>query len=467
VSGARLRRTIVLVALGGAAVAAGAIVTSGSDGYVLYAKFRQAGGLRQGFTVRLDGAPVGQIESLDLDKRDLVVAKLRVDKSVVVGTDVRATARSADLLGEKFVDLVPGDTRHPAASGTVIPPSRTSLAVELDDVINAVDLPTRRALQVFINEQGSAYVGRGKQLGATLAALPGALDRTGALLDAFAQDNRALDRLVVESDRVVGSVAREHLALGRIVGAAGATFFTLGQRSRELGETIRRAPATLVAARRALAALEGAAIPLGPAARGLRVTAPQLTATLKQLPAFASAARPTLRSLLRVAPKLREFGRSGAPLVRRLRPLTGELARFATAFDPVDQTLDTGVGDILGVLEGWARSTQARDTASHVFRFGVTLGPGTITALGSLMAAQSKQAAASRRASPALAAALQQAAQVAQPAAAAPSPGSPQRAQSKIADVLGNVTQDLGLGSGPQSGSQSGLVPLLDYLMGA
>jgi hypothetical protein len=67
--------------------------------------------------------------------------------------------------------------------------------------------------------------------------------------------------------------------------------------------------------------------------------------------------------------------------VRRLRPLAGELDTFASAFDPVTQTLDTGIGDLLGVLEGWARATQAKDAASHVFRFGATVGPGTLLSL--------------------------------------------------------------------------------------
>jgi virulence factor Mce-like protein len=381
-SGLVLRRAVVLVALAGMAVGAAALVFGGDKGYVVYAQFRQAGGLRQGFKVRIDGAPVGKIAKLELDSRDRVVAELRIDDSAApVGRDAHATARAADLLGEKFVDIDPGDRRRPAPSGSVIPPSRTGISVELDDVINAVDLPTREALHAFVSEQGASYAGRGRDLAALLGALPSSLDRTGELLSQFAQDNRALGRLVDESDRVVAAVAPERASLGRFVAAAGTTLDTLGRRSRELGATVRRAPATLVTARHALAALQGAAIPLAPAARGLRATAPTLIATLNQLPAFTAAARPTLRTMRRVAPTLRRLGRRGTPVVRRLRPLAGELDTFASAFDPVTQTLDTGIGDLLGVLEGWARATQAKDAASHVFRFGATVGPGTLLSL--------------------------------------------------------------------------------------
>ena len=70
--------------------------------------------------------------------------------------------------------------------------------------------------------------------------------------------------LIDESDRVVASVAGERAELGRFVGAFGETLDVIASRRAALGETVKRAPATLAATRRALTALEGAAIPLPP-----------------------------------------------------------------------------------------------------------------------------------------------------------------------------------------------------------
>jgi phospholipid/cholesterol/gamma-HCH transport system substrate-binding protein len=460
------RRAVVLLALAGVAIIAAAIIFGGKGGYVLYAQFRQAGGLRQGFTVRLDGAPVGKIEKLELDKQDLVVAKLRISSNAApVGRDARATARAADLLGEKFIDLAPGNRSDPAPSGVVIPPARTGLAVELDDVINAIDLPTREALRTFVNEQGDAFVGRGRDLAATLAALPPSLDRTGALLDQFGQDNRALGRLVEESDRVVGRVAQQRASMGRFVTAAAGTLDALASRHNELGQTVRNAPAALAAARRALASLEGAAIPLGPAARGLAATAPQLTATLNELPAVAAAARPTLAVIRRVAPTLQRLGRQGAPVTRHLAPLTGQLDEFATAFEPVTQTLDAGAADVLGVLEGWARSTQARDTASHVFRFGLTVSAGTFSSLAALMNARTRHARhqAQRQAAPA----GPQAPQLKLPEIRLPQLQLPQvQLPQKLSQILNDVPHKLGLPSlGQPIDAKQTLTHVLDYLL--
>jgi phospholipid/cholesterol/gamma-HCH transport system substrate-binding protein len=463
VSRGRVAVLLVFLAVVGVGVA---WMLSGEDPYVLKAEFREAGGLRQGFRVRIDGVPVGKIGKLSLDSKDRVVAELDIDKSAApVGRNVRATARAADLLGEKFVDVEPGNAHDPAPSGTVIPPSRTAISVELDDVVNAVDLPVQKALATFINEQGKAYVGRGGDIAGVLAVLPRTLDRTGRLLDQFAADSHTLGRLIDESDRVVGSVAREHNSLGRFVGAFGETLDIIASRRAALGETVRRAPATLAATRRALTALEGAAIPLSPAARGLRATAPQLTATLNQLPQFADAARPTLRTARRVSGTLGTLGRRGAPVVRDLRPLSNELATFSTASDPVTKTLDTGAADILGVLEGWARATQGRDAASHIFRFGLTISPAAIANLFPAFATKPGQSEQlnkkSRRSAPKA------------PAGSAPATPAPGSGTPKAPKNLNGITQQKlselqqalqGLPGGPQNQNR-GLQPLLDYLL--
>ncbi|MCW3064946.1 MAG: Virulence factor Mce family protein, partial [Solirubrobacterales bacterium] len=104
-------------------------------------------------------------------------------------------------------------------------------------------------------------------------------------------------------------------------------------------------------------------------------------------PKFYASARPTLDVIRQVAPTLQKLGTRGAPVVARLRPLTTELATFATSFDPVTKTLDQGAPDVLGVTEGWARATQARDAGSHVFRFGLTVGADTFTSLLPLLGA--------------------------------------------------------------------------------
>lgn len=377
-------RRLAFAALALAVVAAGFLLLSGGDeGYRVRAELPDAGGLLKGANVRVDGVPVGKVAALDVTADDRVIAELQIDDEslVPIGRDARLVIEADGLFGERFVALAPGDVSRPARAGSTIPKRRTSVSVRLDDLVDAIDLPTRDALEILLREQGVALAGRGQDLGTMLAALPPTLSSTGELVREFARDNRALGRLLDESDRVVASVARERDDLGRFVDSAGRAFDVLATRRAELGETVRRAPATLAAARRALASLEGAAVPLIPAARGLRTTAPRLTDTLQRLPGFSRAAIPTLRSIRDVAPLLGRLSRGGTPIVRRIAPLARELVTYASAANPFFDVLDRGTADLFGVMEGWARSTQPRDNASHLFRFGASTSTDTFGAL--------------------------------------------------------------------------------------
>jgi len=130
-----------------------------------------------------------------------------------------------------------------------------------------------------------------------------------------------------------------------------------------------------------LLALQRAAAPLAPAARGLRAAAPPLTQTLRELAPFTQAARPALRTVRAVAPSLQRLAREGTPVVRRLGPAAMQLSAFARTADPVTQSLDAGIADLLGMMEGWTRAIQNRDGTGHVYRLGIGLSPQLIHAL--------------------------------------------------------------------------------------
>jgi phospholipid/cholesterol/gamma-HCH transport system substrate-binding protein len=375
-------RLAAVLALVGAAVVAVVLLRGGDDGYTVRAELRNAGGLREGFKVRVDGVPVGKVKKVELSRNDVAIADISiVDSAAPLGRDARATVRAVNILGEKYLDIERGNARDPAPSGVVIPVSRTGVAIELDDVIDTLDLPTRAALNVVLDEGGRGLAGRGSDLARTVAALPSSLDRAGDLLDELGTGNRALGRLVDESDRVVAGVARERADLGRLIAGAATTLDALGGRRRQLGATVRAAPPALASLRSALAALQRAAIPLQPAARGLRATAPALTATLRRLPSTAEAARPALRAATSVAPALDRLGARGTPVARRLRPLARQLAVFSSDVDPATRAFDDGFADILGVMEAWARATGPRDTTGHIFRLAVGGGADLIEAL--------------------------------------------------------------------------------------
>ncbi|MEA2168464.1 MAG: phospholipid/cholesterol/gamma-HCH transport system substrate-binding protein [Solirubrobacteraceae bacterium] len=359
---------------------------SGDGGYTLRVQLADAGGLRKDFLVKISGAPVGKVTDVRLDRDDRAIAVLRLDSAVApVGADASAAVRASNLLGEKYVDVVPGDVSHPAPSGFLIPLTRTDTPSDLDDVLSVLDSDTRVALTAFLVNQGDALVGRGGDLAASLNHLPPMLDQARELVTGLAADNRALGDLLVRSDRILATVIPQRAALGRLVQNAAGAFDTLDSRRAALGDTVRRAPAAIRQLRTSLIALDQAAGPLAPAARGLERTAAPLTSTLQALPGFAAAARPTLQIARDVAPDLGRLGRRAAPVVRRLAPLAANMRTFATHLEPVTRLLDDGIADTLGVMQGWARSIQNRDAAGHVFRVSVELGGDVLNTLNGIV----------------------------------------------------------------------------------
>ncbi len=371
----------VLVILGVVALAAG-----GEDPYRLRLVTDDAAGLRKDFAVKVAGATAGKVTEVRLDDEDRAVAELELDAANgPIGTDARAAIRSSNLLGEKYVDLRPGDVRRPAPSGATLPPERVTVATELDDVLAVLRPDTRVALAAFLNGQGEALAGRGGDLAAALRRLPATLDEARRLVEGLATHNRAVGDLLERSDALVARLAARRQALGRLVASADAALDPLARERAGLGETVRRAPATLAQVRRSLVALREAAGPLAPAARGLTTSAEPLRAALRELPGFATAAQPTLRAAAAAAPDLARLGRRTSPVVRRLRPAAAQLGRTSQALEPVSAALDDGIADVLGMLQGWARAIQNRDAAGHVFRVSATVGQDALNKLdGSL-----------------------------------------------------------------------------------
>ncbi len=210
---------------------------------------------------------------------------------------------------------------------------------------------------------------------------------------------------------------------------------------------------------------------------------------------FTAAAAPTLSVIREVSPTLAALGARGTPIVRRLPPLTSQVSTFANSLQPVTNTLDKGIADVLGLMEGWSRATQGRDAASHVFRFGLTVSPATFSSLAPLFATKAKAShpsAAQKVVTSALAAGSTPAAA---PVAAPSTPISSllgslaptlsttvKKVTSTLSKVTSTVTstvvktvtqtlQKLGLGSPPPSSSSSSSPPpnslqqLLDYLL--
>jgi phospholipid/cholesterol/gamma-HCH transport system substrate-binding protein len=351
-------------------------------GYIVEARFADSAGLRKNSAVKIGGVPGGRVMGITLAPDDTALVRMRLDPAAApIGPDAAARSRPVNLLGEKYVDLDVGDQRRGQPSGTTIPVARTGASVELDDVLNVLAPDVRARLRILTNEAGIALAGRGADFNGLLERFPAALDQLDGTISDLGADTARMERLIVQSSRVVGAVDRRRDDLGRLVAGAAGALDAAASRRHALGETVDRAPQTLGQLRASVTQLGVTATRLTPAARQLRATAPALRRTLALAPAFTADAAPTLRTAQSVAPDLTRLGRDGTAPARHLGPLADSLAQFAARLAPVSSTVDGAMDDALGFIHGYARAEQQRDGLGHTLRLREIVGKDALEAL--------------------------------------------------------------------------------------
>lgn len=105
-----------------------------AEGYPVKAKFDNVTGINIGSDVRIGGIKIGVISDLGLDHETYqAVATLLIQPDTKVPADSSASIVSSGLLGDKFVQIVPGaDETVLAANGAI---EFTQSSVSLEELI--------------------------------------------------------------------------------------------------------------------------------------------------------------------------------------------------------------------------------------------------------------------------------------------------------------------------------------------
>jgi phospholipid/cholesterol/gamma-HCH transport system substrate-binding protein len=379
------------------AVAAGVVVLAaillsggGKDDYTVHLQMRDALGLRDGSKVVAGGVTVGRVQ-LSLGGHDRVDATLKIDKAFApIGKDAAAVITSVNLLGEKSLELDPGNRTNPAASGSTLRADRITPSTDLDQVLDVLDSGTRDRLTILVNAAGQAFTGRRGDFASILKTLPTGLQQGTKLLERVDGDHRTLVDLVAKSDRFVATLAHNRVALADMLDTFGQAAETSATRRPQLRQTLRQLPGTLQTAQHFLDDLRNTTVPLGPAARQLASTAAPLDSTLVAVGPFTKAAKPTLDKATAVAPTLTHLADGATPVIRRAVPTLQTLAAFSSSLEPISTMLNLSANNIIGVAANWAHAIQGRDSLGHVFRAEVAVTPQTVEELVSRLLATQK-----------------------------------------------------------------------------
>jgi ABC-type transporter Mla subunit MlaD len=342
-----MRRLLAMIALAVALLVLVVVGVGASDsggGYEVRAIFDNAAAAVPGEDVRVAGAKVGTIESMDVTDAKKAAVTLEIDdeRFTPFRSDARCTIRPQSLIGEKFVDCQPGTSAGrpleridsgPGEGEHLLPVENTSSPVDLDLVNDIMRRPYRERFSLLLNELGTGLAGRGADLNEVIHRANPALRETDEVLNVLARQNRTLAKLAADSDRVLAPLAREKRRLAGFIVHGNETAQASAERRADIERSIARLPGFLRELRPAMADLGGFARQATPVVRDLGAAAPGLDSLVRQLGPFSRAGTPALRSL-------GEATEVGRPALVAARPLTRSLRRFADDLRPVSGDLD-------------------------------------------------------------------------------------------------------------------------------
>ncbi|MGO9621967.1 MAG: outer membrane lipid asymmetry maintenance protein MlaD [Desulfobaccales bacterium] len=99
-------------------------------GYRVVANFDNVSGLGLGAAVEVAGVQVGRVEAIRLTPGDRAVVTLRLEPGLQLHDDAIASVRTKGIIGDKFIQLSPGNSEKLISAGGTIHDTESNIDLE-------------------------------------------------------------------------------------------------------------------------------------------------------------------------------------------------------------------------------------------------------------------------------------------------------------------------------------------------
>lgn len=300
-------------------------------------------------SVRMADVKVGKVESVEPTDHGTVVVKMKIDHEAhdMLGAQPTASIQPTTLLGGiYYVDLAPGNTRQ-AYDGAQIPVARTSIPVELGQVLTAVTVPAQAALKSDVARLDKTLKPGTPAIRRFVRDAPAALRPTAAVLEALRGTDPRNDLTDLVSGLQVAAyeMTKTDGQLDGIFVDLDKSTAALADRRAPLATSIASMPQTLRTTRVGLTRLDGSLDRLTSTARRLQPTARQLGPLLSQLDPVLVRARPVVNDARRLVADAR-------PMVQQLVPAAADASAVMDNVEgPVIERINGKIKEL--VLSPW------------------------------------------------------------------------------------------------------------------
>jgi phospholipid/cholesterol/gamma-HCH transport system substrate-binding protein len=316
----------------------GGTIPLGAQGYRINVSFPDAQDLATQADVRIAGVTVGKVVSTSLDpKGNRTLATLQLQsKYEPIRQDTHAILRTKTILGETYVQLIPGSPNAPPIpDGGTLPRGQVQSDVQLSDIYNAFDPTTRHAFQVWQQQLAQAVGGNDQNLNDVLGNLPSFAADATDILQVLDVQHQAVVSLVQNGGTVFGALGANQAALQNLITSAETTFATTAANNNKLAQTFEVFPTFLNETKATMTKLQAFSVNTDPLIKELDPVAQQLQPTLRSVQQLS----PPLRHLFTNLGPLITVSRTGLPAVSDIltgaTPLLGSLGTFLEQLNPV------------------------------------------------------------------------------------------------------------------------------------
>ena len=260
-----------------------------------------------------------------------------------------------------------------------LPVSQTNQPVDLDLLNNIMRLPYRQRFAIIINELGTGLAGRGAELRQAIRNADPALKQTDKVIALLAGQTQTLDRLAVDSDKVLAPLARDRRQVQQFVDSAGAVGTATAEKSQALERNLELLPPFLRQLRPTVRALSAFTDQATPVLSDLQPVAPDVSRVFEQLGPFSQAGIPAFTSLGQAADVGRTALVKTTPIIKQLQAFTKPGQPLAKQLKNITASLrDTGgIERLMDFLFYSVAATNGFDTYGHYLRAGLLLNACT------------------------------------------------------------------------------------------
>ncbi|HEY2006473.1 MAG TPA: MlaD family protein [Solirubrobacteraceae bacterium] len=393
-------RVAAVAALVLALVVVAVIVFSSGNSYQVHAVFVNASQIVQGDLVEVAGNNIGTVSKISLNSQGQAVLTLSINNGayypLTKGTS--ATIREASLSGiaNRYVDLHLGPNNGAKIPNNgMISQTNTTSEVDLDQLFNTLNGPTRKGLQDVFIGSASQYKNAGAVAQKALPYLNPAIAASATLFNELDRDTAKFTRFIVNSGNLVTTLSQRSSDLSGLVQHLSTTTGALASEHIPLGQALRDLPGFMRLANTTFVNLRSALDDLTPLVNVSKPAAPKLQKLLVQLRPLAVDSVPTVRNLSYIISHpganndLTDLTRLGVPLAQatvrsikangKVRP--GAFPESITSLNGSTPELATArpyAVDLTGWFEGFTHPG-GDDAAGGFSRVAPIVGVGSVS----------------------------------------------------------------------------------------